>query len=41
MADAFIHRAEDICREELKAIHAGGDLLNEMDYAWSSALMIQ
>lgn len=41
MADAFIRQAVDVCREELKAIQAGGDLLNEMDYAWSSTLMIQ
>lgn len=41
MADTFIEIAVNVCREELKALLSGGALLDEMEYTWSSEMIVQ
>lgn len=41
MADTFIEIAVEVCREELKALQSGGALLDEMEYTWSSEMIVQ
>lgn len=41
MADAFIELAVNVCRKEMKAIRSGGVLLDEMEYTWSSEMIVQ
>lgn len=41
MADTFIEIAVNVCREELKALQSGGALLDELEYTWSSRMIVQ
>lgn len=41
MAEKFIELAVNVCREEIKAIRSGGVLLDEMEYTWSSEMIVQ
>lgn len=41
MADTFIGLAVNVCGQELKAIRSGGALLDEMEYTWSSKMIVQ
>ena len=41
MADTFIEIAAAVCQEELKALQSGSVLLDEMEYTWSSEMIVQ